>query len=229
MAYNIAPTKANLLKSKSMLAFSVRGYNLLDKKRNVLIREMMGLVGQANELQSEIQKTYKEAYDALMIANITIGKNTVEEISISVPKTEDFTVLLQSVMGVEIPRIKHATVELAPAFGLFRTNASLDVALEKFTKLREMMYRLAEMETSVYKLAMEIKKTQKRTNALERIQIPKYKEIVKSIQETLEEKEREDFVRLKKLKKKSAEKAAAEKEKLKENLEKKNKNIQETA
>ncbi len=229
MAYNIAPTKANLLKSKSMLAFSVRGYNLLDKKRNVLIREMMGLVGQANELQSEIQKTYKEAYDALMVANITIGKNTVEEISISVPKTEDFTVLLQSVMGVEIPRIKHATVELAPAFGLFRTNASLDVALEKFTKLREMMYRLAEMETSVYKLAMEIKKTQKRTNALERIQIPKYKEIVKSIQETLEEKEREDFVRLKKLKKKSAEKAAAEKAKLQADLEKKKKAIQESA
>lgn len=213
MAYNIAPTKANLLKAKSMLAFSVRGYNLLDKKRNVLIREMMGLVGQANALQAEIQKVYKEAYDGLMVANITIGKNHVEEISISVPKSEEYEILLQSVMGVEIPRIKHAPLEVAPAFGLFRTNASLDVALEKFTKLRELLYRLAEMETSVYKLAMEIKKTQKRTNALERIQIPKYKEIVKSIQETLEEKEREDFARLKKLKKKSAEKAAREKQK----------------
>ena len=213
MAYNIAPTKANLLKAKSMLQFSVRGYNLLDKKRNVLIREMMGLVGQANALQVEIQQVYKEAYDGLMVANITIGKNHVEEISISVPKSEEYEILLQSVMGVEIPRIKHAPLELSPAFGLFRTNASLDVALEKFTKLRELLYRLAEMETSVYKLAMEIKKTQKRTNALERIQIPKYKEIVKSIQETLEEKEREDFARLKKLKKKSAEKAAREKQK----------------
>lgn len=208
MAYNIAPTKANLLKSKSMLAFSIRGFNLLDKKRNVLIREMMGLVGQANALQAEIQATYKEAYDALMVANITIGKNHVEEISISVPKSENYDVLLQSVMGVEIPRIKHLPLELSPAFGLFRTNSSLDIALEKFTKLRELLYRLAEMETSVYKLAMEIKKTQKRTNALERIQIPKYKEIVKSIQETLEEKEREDFARLKKLKKKAAEKRA---------------------
>lgn len=212
MAYNIAPTKANLLKSKSMLAFSIRGFNLLDKKRNVLIREMMGLVGQANALQAEIQATYKEAYDALMVANITIGKNHVEEISISVPKSENYDVLLQSVMGVEIPRIKHLPLELSPAFGLFRTNSSLDIALEKFTKLRELLYRLAEMETSVYKLAMEIKKTQKRTNALERIQIPKYKEIVKSIQETLEEKEREDFARLKKLKKKAAEKAYAAKQ-----------------
>lgn len=212
MAYNIAPTKANLLKSKSMLAFSIRGFNLLDKKRNVLIREMMGLVGQANALQAEIQATYKEAYDALMVANITIGKNHVEEISISVPKSENYDVLLQSVMGVEIPRIKHLPLELSPAFGLFRTNSSLDIALEKFTKLRELLYRLAEMETSVYKLAMEIKKTQKRTNALERIQIPKYKEIVKSIQETLEEKEREDFARLKKLKKKAAEKLALQRQ-----------------
>lgn len=225
MAYNIAPTKANLLKAKSMLAFSIRGYNLLDKKRNVLIREMMGLVGQANALQQEIQVVYKEAYDALMVSNITIGKNQVEEISISVSKSENYEVLLQSVMGVEIPRIKHAPVELSPAFGLFRTNAALDLALEKFTKLRELMYRLAEMETSVYKLAMEIKKTQKRTNALERIQIPKYKEIVKSITETLEEKEREDFARLKKLKKKSAEKAAREKQKRLEESVKK----QETA
>lgn len=214
MAYNVAPTKANLLKAKSMLAFSIRGFNLLDKKRNVLIREMMGLVGQANELQVEIQQTYREAYDALKIANITIGKNHVEEISISVPKSEHYEILLQSVMGVEIPRVKHfPTAELAPAFGLFRTNTALDIALEKFTKLRELLYKLSEMETSVYKLAMEIKKTQKRTNALERIQIPKYKEIVKSITETLEEKEREDFARLKKLKKKAAEKANREKQK----------------
>ncbi len=214
MAYNIAPTKANLLKAKSMLAFSIRGFNLLDKKRNVLIREMMGLVGQANILQVEIQQTYREAYDALKIANITIGKNHVEEISISVPKTEHYDILLQSVMGVEIPRVKHLPLaELAPAFGLFRTNSALDIALEKFTKLRELLYNLAEMETSVYKLAMEIKKTQKRTNALERIQIPKYKEIVKSITETLEEKEREDFARLKKLKKKAAEKNYREKQK----------------
>lgn len=207
MAYNIAPTKANLLKAKSMLAFSIRGFNLLDKKRNVLIREMMGLMGQAKALQAEVQQTYNEAYDGLMISNITIGKNHVEEISISVPKYENYEVLLHSVMGVEIPRIKHAPLELAPAFGLFRTNSSLDIALEKFTKLRELLYRLAEMETSVYKLAMEIKKTQKRTNALERIQIPKHREIVKFITETLEEKEREDFSRLKKLKKKAAEKA----------------------
>lgn len=211
MAYNMAPTKANLLKAKSMLAFSIRGFNLLDKKRNVLIREMMGMVSQANALQAQIQQIYKEAYDALMVANITIGKNHVEEISISVPKSEAYDILLQSVMGVEIPRIKHTPIELAPAFGLFRTNSSLDIALEKFTKLRELLYKLAEMETSVYKLAMEIKKTQKRTNALERIQIPKFKEIVKGITETLEEKEREDFSRLKKLKKKAAEKAVAQK------------------
>lgn len=214
MYFNIAPTKANLLKAKGMLAFSRKGYDLLDKKRNVLIREMMGLVSRSNVLQQEIQAIYTEAYGALKVANITLGSGHVEEISISIPKSESFDILLQSVMGVEIPRIKHESTELSPSYGLFRTNSALDVAHEKFARLRELLYELAEMETSVYKLAMEIKKTQKRTNALERIQIPKYMEIVKFIMETLEEKEREDFFRLKKVKKKSAERAVLEAQKL---------------
>lgn len=211
MNVNIAPTKANLLKAKAMLAFSRKGYDLLDKKRNVLIREMMGLVSRSNALQRDIQVLYTEAYSALKVANITLGSSHVEEISISIPKSESYTILLQSVMGVEIPRIKHDPVEMAPSYGLYRTNSALDVAHEKFTKLRELLYELAQMETSVYKLAMEIKKTQKRTNALERIQIPKYMGIVKFIMETLEEKEREDFFRLKKVKKKSADRNAQEK------------------
>lgn len=75
--------------------------------------------------------------------------------------------------------------------------------MRKFRRVRFLTYELAEVETKVYKLAMEIKKTQKRANALEKIQIPKYKALVKNIEETLEEKEREDFFRLKRVKSKS--------------------------
>lgn len=199
---NLAPTKANLIKSKSMLNFSVKGYELLDKKRNVLIREMMGLVSRATEVQTKIQDTFETAYDALRFANITLGVENVEEIAISILNTEDYTILSRSVMGVEIPIVKGTEEEKALNYGLFRTNAALDEAVEKFNEIRRLIYELSEIETSVYKLAMEIKKTQKRANALEKIQIPKYKAEVKRITEVLEEKEREDFFRLKKVKSK---------------------------
>ena len=86
------------------------------------------------------------------------------------------------------------------SYSFFRTNSSFDNAVLKFNELKYMIYELSEVETSVYKLAIEIKKTRKRANALEKIRIPRYIELIKSIKETLEEKEREDFFRLKILK-----------------------------
>lgn len=211
MSYNIAPTKANLLKSKATLAFSRKGYALLDKKRNILIREMMMLVSRANRIQTEIQVTFDEAYSALRYSNVTLGSNAVSEIALSIGANEDYEVLTRSVMGTEIPMVKRDDEGLSLQYGLFRTNAALDRAVSSFTKARQLIYELAEVETSVYKLAMEIKKTQKRANALDKIQIPKYISIVKYIMESLEEKEREDFFRLKKVKGKSKARKEAEK------------------
>lgn len=203
MNSQLAPTKANLIKSKNMLTFSKKGYDLLDKKRNVLIREMMSLVSSAKEIQEKIQENFDSAFEALKFANITLGFNAVEELAISVPDTEDFQLLYHSVMGVEIPEVRYEENPLTVTYGFYRTNAALDEAMEKFRLVRFLTYELAEIENAVYKLAMEIKKTQKRANALEKIQIPKYRQIVKNIEETLEEKEREDFFRLKKIKDKS--------------------------
>lgn len=204
MYSNIAPTKANLIRAKSMLAFSIRGYELLDKKRNVLIREMMGMMTRATQIQTEIQEKFEQASESLKISNMLLGTQTIEEISISIPKDEEFGLLSRSVMGVELPVVRNEPQPIDPSYGLFRTNSALDNAVESYNDLRRKLYELAEVETSIYKLAMEIKKTQKRTNALDRIQIPKYRALVKAIAETLEEKEREDFFRLKKVKKKAA-------------------------
>ncbi len=199
-----APTKANLLKAKSLLNFSEKGFDLLDKKRNVLIREMMGLISRAETIQKEIAKVYEEAYESLRFASVTLGVNAVEEIAISIPKIEEYQLLLTSVMGVEIPEVRYKKEKFVASYGFFRTNAALDQAVRKFRRVRFLTYELAEVETKVYKLAMEIRKTQKRANALEKIQIPKYQGLVKKIEETLEEKEREDFFRLKWVKSKSS-------------------------
>lgn len=202
MAELIAPTKSNLIKSKSSLALSKKGFELLDKKRNVLIREMMDMVDKAKSIQSTIYSIIAEAYQALQIANLTLGIREVEDITTSIPNDESFEVLLKSVMGVDIPTVKYKKQDIIPTYGFFNSNSSLDKARQKFNDVRYKIYELAEIENSIFKLAREIEKTNKRTNALEHVQIPRYREQVKYIQEVLEEKEREDFFRLKKVKKK---------------------------
>jgi len=200
MDERMIPTKANLIKAKSLLQFSNKGYELLDKKRNVLIREMMSLVERAKEVQGEIDETFSVAYEALLIARVSLGTANLNEIALSIPKDEDYDILQKSVMGIEIPKVNYKRTKSDMSYGLYRTSAAFDVAIEKFTKVRYFTYELAEIENAIYKLAVEINKTKKRANALEKIQIPKYKETVKNIEEVLEEKEREDFVRLKKVK-----------------------------
>ncbi|MCD6435781.1 MAG: V-type ATP synthase subunit D [Clostridiales bacterium] len=199
----LVPTKANLIKSKSMLEFSIKGFELLDKKRNVLIREMMNLVSRAEKIQKDIDSMFSETYNVLINANITLGSSAVEEIAISIPKDEDIVVLSKSIMGVEIPVLKYSNKPKEVSYGFFRTNAALDMAVAKMSELQLMIYELAEVENSVFRLAMEVKKTGKRANALDKIQIPKYRELTKYIEEVLEEKEREDFFRLKKVKNKT--------------------------
>lgn len=202
MQENIAPTKANLMSAQSALDFSKKGYELLDKKRNVLIREVMALMDRAQEIQQKAQAIFREAYEALQTANITLGISQVYEVAKSIPLATDFKILTRSVMGVEIPEVKYEKQELDHYYSFYNTNTALDVALTKFHEVKYLLYELAEIEASVYKLATEIKRTQKRANALQNIQIPKYEDMVKNISEVLEEKEREDFFRLKVLKKK---------------------------
>lgn len=202
MQENIASTKANLIASQTALDFSNKGYELLDKKRNVLIRKMMEFMDRAKEIQQKIREIFKDAYEALTVANITLGINEVNELARSIPLTTEFNILTYSVMGVEIPQVKYEKHEIVPYYSFYHTNTALDVALQKFQQVKYLLYELAEIEDSVYKLAIEIKRTQKRTNALKNIQIPKYEALVKFISEVLEEKEREDFFRLKILKKK---------------------------
>ncbi|WP_163194373.1 V-type ATP synthase subunit D [Clostridium thermarum] len=194
---NIAPTKSNLISAQSSLEFSQKGYELLDKKRNVLIREMMSYVDRAERLQNSVNDIFGAAYDALRKANITVGISTVEDIALAIPEEKNFDIIYKSVMGVEVPHIRYNKKEIQPEYGFYRSNSAMDLAYEKFNEVKYLIYELAEVENAIFKLAMEIKKTQKRANALENIQIPKFKDIVKFIGEVLEEKEREDFFRLK--------------------------------
>ncbi|MEG0962501.1 MAG: V-type ATP synthase subunit D [Lachnospiraceae bacterium] len=195
------PTKGNLILAKNSLALARQGYELMDKKRNILIRELMELIGEAKDIQKEIDTTFTSAYQALQKANIQMGIHEVEALSLGMPVEDTITIKRRSVMGTEIPKVEYEIMDLKPNYPFYGTKMSLDQACERFHKVKELTIRLAQVETSAYRLAYNIKKTQKRANALQNITIPRYQILTKSIQSSLEEKEREEFTRLKVIKK----------------------------
>lgn len=199
LALNVVPTKGNLISTKKSLQLAKVGFELLDRKRNILIREMMMLIDRANEIQSKIDSSFSDAYKALQKANITLG--FCDEVSLSMPIDDSIKLDYRSVMGVEIPILTiDSTDKHELHYGLSSTNSSLDEAQLRFLYVKRLTVELAEIENSVYRLADAIKKTQKRANALKNIMIPKFEESVKFITDALEEKEREEFSRLKVIK-----------------------------
>jgi len=200
MIIEMAPTKGNLIKAKNTLALSGQGYELLDKKRNILTMEMMALIDKAKLVQSRIDSTFKDAYYALQTANITLGISNVEQLGYTFPEDDSISIRFRSIMGVELPMVDFEKKLPEPRYGFSRTSSALDEAYEKFNEVKTLTAELAEVENDVYRLAVNVIKTKKRANALKNIIIPRYNEIVKYIQDYLEEKEREDFSRLKVIK-----------------------------
>lgn len=200
MKKNIAPTKGNLMAAKNTLRLSKQGYEMLDKKRNILIREMMQLIEDAKDVEAQIEETFAHAYTALEAANVDMGIAAVEEHAHSSAFDESVEIDLRSVMGVEIPVVHSKPFNGRPTYSFSDTSSALDEAFLQFNRVRILTVKLTEIENSVYRLAMNIKKTQKRANALENITIPLYETIVKEVTTALEEKDREEHSRLKVIK-----------------------------
>ncbi len=204
---NTFPTKGNLILAKNSLALAKQGFELMDKKRNILIRELMGLIDEASSIQKEIDTTFSSAYHALERANIEMGIHNVSELSHTVPIEDSITIKYRSIMGTEIPLVEGKCEDDNPSYAFYNTKISLDQATKEFNKVKELTIRLSSIENSAYRLAYNIKKTQKRANALQNITIPRYTSLTKEIQDALEEKEREEFTRLKVIKRMQLKKA----------------------
>jgi len=197
---NAFPTKGNLILAKNSLKLAKQGYELMDKKRNILIRELMELTTKAKDIQSEIDSTFRNAYAALQKANIQIGISEVTSISHTIPLEESIKIKYRSIMGTEIPLVESTPTKSKPPYSFSNSTLALDEAVFHFNKVKELTIRLSTIETSAFRLASSIKKTSKRANALKNITIPKYTVLTTSIQNSLEEKEREEFTRLKVIK-----------------------------
>lgn len=198
MALKVVPTKGNLIAMKKSLQLANLGYNLMDQKRNVLIKEMMTLLDDVKLIRDQITSSYQEAYDALQEANISMG--LITDIVNSTPEDYGISIAYRSVMGVEIPKIAYDKQPLKMTYDIERSNSKIDYAYNCFYNVKQLTVLLAEVENSVYRLANTIRKTQKRANALRNISIPRFESTIKVISEALEEKEREEFTRQKVIK-----------------------------
>lgn len=194
----VFPTKGNLLAAKKSLQLANVGYDLMDRKRNILINEMMSLLDDVKMLRDQITITYEQAYLALQRANVSLG--VISEYAKAVPIDTGITITYRSVMGVEIPSIHYIEHQPQIFYGLNNSDSTLDDAYLCFHKVKLMSITLAEIDNSVYRLANAIRKTQKRANALRNIVIPEYTSTIKYISEVLEEREREEFSRQKLIK-----------------------------
>lgn len=197
---NIAPTKSNLLAIKEQLSVATDGYDLLEQKREILVMDLMRLVDQVTLLERDIDKAISEAYPALRQMLMTVGGDRTDRIAHAVKydyrmKEKSVTVggTTFSSIDVELPQ-----QQLFYSFG--GTFAGTDKVTVCFFKLLNLLTQMASIRTIVWRLANEVKKTQRRVNALDKMIIPQDKETKIYIESVLEERERENVFVLKSLK-----------------------------
>jgi len=202
---NIPPTRSNLIHTKQDLQFAREGFRILDQKRVVLAKELVRLANDAEGLEKEMEQLTAEAYRALEKARLTMGQEHVEWAALAMHKTVDVQLKYRGVMGIPIPLIEAQGKPLEMSYSLGDTAAGLDEASALFREALSHIPELSRLVTSVWRLAVELRKTQRRVNALQYIFIPQYVETITFIQSSLEEREREETFRLKLLKSRGAE------------------------
>jgi len=197
---NVAPTKSNLLAMKEQLSISQNGYDLLEQKREILVMELMHMVDKVKILEQKIDALIKDAYPALKKMLMQFGGDRVEQMSNAVKY--DFNILEKSLTigGMTFPTIDVQLPEKELFYSYMGTSSSVDETISYFFELLKLLTDMASIRTIVWRLAGEVKKTQRRVNALDKMVIPQTQETVKYIESVLEERERENVFVLKSLK-----------------------------
>lgn len=199
----VKPTRMELLQLKKRLVLAERGHKLLKEKRDALISEFLSIAGDVKNVRKEAEDQLANAYQDLLAAQSIMGTGAVEEASLNAEQDIQVKMNARNVMGVTVPLVEIGKVErtmIRRGYGLADTSAMLDDAGKKMEIALSKIIKLAEVEETVRKLALEVEKTKRRVNALEYIVMPRLVVTVKYIRMRLDEMERESFTRLKKIK-----------------------------
>jgi len=198
----VSPTRMDLLDTRKKLVLAAKGHKLLEEKRDALVEKFFGIIHKRNELISQLDGDFKEAFSSLIQAQMLLGEKKVDEISHVTPDIGTIDFETDNIMGVKIPKMNQDNIkpEVEPSYSFIETCSKLDDAQKDFKQLLIKLIDLADLEGGIKSLAIEIEKTKRRVNVLENNLIPKLQATIKYIEMQLEEREREDFFRRKRIK-----------------------------
>jgi V/A-type H+-transporting ATPase subunit D len=195
---NVSPTRINLIQTKKTLSLAESGRDVLERKRDILLRELRNNIYDAQKIREELLVALLKAYQNLKKANMTNGPETIANMALGSSFEANFLLDFRSIMGVTIPIVDfQSETDVKPDYGFANTSAELDMAFKQFYSMLDLIADLARAEGATFQIANDIRKTQRRVNALDHVLIPLYRNLAKRIELVLEEKDREEFVRTK--------------------------------
>ena len=198
---NVSATKIELLKYKKSAQVAIMVQKILDDKRKVLLQNIEEMIEKASKTRGGIWDPLQDIYKSVNEAYLSLGTGTVDSVAESTPAAMQVDVHVRRVVDVKIPALTVTEKDTkSMPYGFADTNSSIDRAAKQIKELLPQICKAAEYENSIFSLAKALEKTQKLLNALENVIIPQYQQNVKFIASSLEEKEREEFAKLKKVK-----------------------------
>jgi V/A-type H+-transporting ATPase subunit D len=199
----VKPTRMELMRKKAQIKLAEQGRDLLREKMDALIQEFFKILNTVSNSRNELEVVSKEADLAIMIAQAVDDAVTLKSASFATRKSITVDITGKNIMGVPVPVIEKKRLSksmLERGYGIISTSGRIDETAERFEAELDLLIQLAETETAMRRLGAEIQKNRRRVNALEQILIPELKSQAKYIKNAIEEREREDLFRLKKVK-----------------------------
>jgi len=215
MAEDVKPTRKNLMAIEDRIELSERGHDTLEQKRDGLIMEFMDILDQAQDVREDLNANYETAQRTLDMARAMEGDIAVRGAAASLKEHPEITTQSKNIMGVVVPQIESSKVRKSldeRGYGLLGSSARIDETADAYEELLETIILAAEVETAMKKMLKEIETTKRRVNALEFKLLPDLYENQEYIEQKLEEQEREEIFRMKKIKAKKEEQEREERE-----------------
>jgi len=201
---DIAPTKSNLLRIRERLNIAEEGYDLLEQKREILVVELMRRLEQVKMLERDLDARVATAYPCLKRMLVVVRRDKAQMLAQNITYRFELMEKIITAAGMKMPGLEVRLPEAELKYSPLNSFAECDETVIEFFELLKICTELAAIRTIAWRLAREVRKTQRRVNALEKMVIPAARETRTYIESILEEREREFFFTSKLLKKKGA-------------------------
>jgi len=197
----VLPTKIELIRIRKSLKVAKMVHKILDDKREVLLKRIDEMIEEANKARENIWAPLEQVYSSIFDAYLSLGTRTLESISSLTPSAMEVDVNVRRIVDVKVPTLQVSAKNIESlSYGFADTNVAIDKAAKLIKNFLPNICKAAEFENAIFSLAKELERTQRLINALAYVIMPQYEGAIRFITSTLEEREREEFVRLKKVK-----------------------------